>query len=213
MQTYGQFCAVARALEVLGQRWTLLVVRELLCGASRFNEIRRGIPAVPRSTLVDRLDALERAGIVERVDGAYGVTEAGAALAPLLGELAGWAHQWDRRGLTDDHLDPDVLLFDIMRRLRTDALPAERVVVGFVFTDRPVGDRRLYLHLGGSQPALCREGEPDVELRGDTATFARWWLGELPWAEAGFEVAGRLDLQRALPRWFLGYAFPAASRC
>lgn len=210
VKTYGQFCAVARALEVLGQRWTLLVVRELLCGATRFNDIRRGIRAIPRSTLVDRLDALERAEVVARVDGGYRLTEAGLALAPLLGELAGWAHRWDRRGLTDDHLDPDALLHDIRRRLRDDALPSERVVVGFVFTDRRAGDRRLYLHLGGNQPALCREGDPDIELRADTATFARWWLGELSWAEAAIEVRGRRDLERALPRWFLGYVFPAA---
>jgi DNA-binding HxlR family transcriptional regulator len=209
MQTYGQFCAVARALEVLGQRWTLLVVRELMCGATRFNDIRQGLPSIPRSTLVDRLGALERAEVVARVDGGYELTEAGRGLVPVIGELARWAHRWDRRGLTDDHLDPEALLHDIRRRLREAVLPAERVVVGFVFTDRPATDRHLYLHLGGHEPALCREGHPDIEVRGDTRTLTRWWLGELPWAEASFEVRGRRDLERALPTWFLGYAFPA----
>jgi DNA-binding HxlR family transcriptional regulator len=213
---YGQFCAVARALEVLGQRWTLLVVRELLCGATRFTEIRRGIPLIPRSTLIGRLTELERAGVVARTTEGYALTDAGRALSPVLGGLAGWAHAWDRRGLTDSHLDPETLLWDIRRRLRPEALPAQRTVVGFVFTDRPAADSRLWLHLGGGEPALCRSGagfDADLEVHGDTRPITRWWLGELRWpdllAAGAVRVTGPRDLQRAFPRWFAGYAFPA----
>jgi DNA-binding HxlR family transcriptional regulator len=219
VDTYGQFCAVARALEVLGQRWTLLVVRELLSGARRFTDIRRGIPAIPRSTLADRLDTLERAGIVARADdGGYEPTETAVALGPVLASLATWAHAWDRRGLTDEHLDPDVLLWDMQRRLDPAALPATRVVVEFAFEDRRPGDNRLWLHVGGGTgPYLCRHSEGfdvDVAVASDTRTLSRWWLGELRWADAvrdgRLRVTGPPRLERALPRWFLGYPFPAA---
>jgi len=220
MESFGQFCPVARSLEVLGARWTLLVVRELLCGSTRFNEIRAGIPLIPRSTLVDRLGSLERAGLLTRAPGErgeYRLTDAGAALAPVLEQLAQWAHHWDRRGLTDDHLDPEVLIWDLHRRLRTEALPDRRVVIAFAFTDRARDDNRLFLHLGGGAPALCRHGEgfePDLEVRGDTRTIIRWWLGELSWPEArrtGISMTGPRDLQRRFHDWFLGYAFPATA--
>ena len=221
MESFGQFCAVARGLEVLGQRWTLLVVRELLCGSTRFNEIRNGIPLIPRSTLVDRLGSLERAGILTRTAGErgeYHLTDAGLALAPVLEQLAQWAHGWDRRGLTDEHLDPEVLIWDLHRRLRTESLPDRRVVIAFVFSDRPADDRRLFLHLGGGAPALCRHGEgfePDLEVHGDTAALTRWWLGEVTWAEARragrITMTGPRDLQRRFPDWFLGYVFPASA--
>jgi len=220
MQTYGQFCAVARGLEVIGQRWTLLVVRELLCGSSRFNEIRRGVPAIPRSTLVERLAALERAGLVVHhpdTDGSYVLTDAGRALAPVMAGIAAWAHQWDRRGLTEEHLDPDALLWDIRRRLDETTLPSRRIVIRFTFTDRPAADRRLYLHLGGNEPALCRDESgfvPDLEVHGTTETLARWWLGEISWRQAlaqGLELSGPSAMRRGFPTWFAGYVFPATS--
>ena len=223
--SYGQFCAVARALEVLGQRWTLLVVREVLSGSTRFNDIRRGIPLIPRSTLVDRLAALERADVLRRTgDGAgYELTEAGLALAPVLASLAQWAHGWDRRGLEPQHLDPEVLLWDIQRRLDPDTLPTRRTVVEFVVRGRGRGRRgstqRLWLHVERGRPAeLCRHSEgfeADAVVEADAETLARWWLGELRWADArrsgALTVTAPPALERALPKWFLGYAFPPAA--
>ena len=105
MTGYGQFCAVARAHEAIGGRWTLLVVRELLCGSRRFNEIRRGIPRISRSMLSERLQALVHYGAVERTEGAQGpeyvLTGAGGELAQLVGALGAWASAgcrgWPRR--------------------------------------------------------------------------------------------------------------------
>src|SRR3954464_11711367 len=98
MPTYGQFCSVARAHEVLGGRWTLLVVRELLCGSSRFNDIRRGIPRISRTMLSERLQELTLAGAVARIDGAHGpeyrLTDAGRELADIVGALARWGQRW-----------------------------------------------------------------------------------------------------------------------
>lgn len=132
---------MARALEVLGERWTLLIVRELMCGSTGYNQIRRGIPAIPRDTLTKRLRALERADIVIKhvspAKSSYLLTEAGEALGPLLASLAGWSLKWDNRGLLPEHLDPEALLWDIQRRIDPEAAPEGRVVVEFTLTDRP----------------------------------------------------------------------------
>src|SRR5215472_17229119 len=111
MMGYGQFCAVARALDVLGERWALLVVRELLLGASSFTEIRRGLPRIPRATLSARLRSLRAAGIVS----GYRLTSAGTALGPVVQELARWAMTTESAALTDDDLDTSALTWDMRR--------------------------------------------------------------------------------------------------
>src|SRR5687768_14769930 len=109
MTAYGQFCAVARAHEVLGGRWTLLVVRELLCGSRRFNDIRRGIPRISRTMLSERLQALTFAGAVVRTDGDRGpeyiLTEGGTELAMLVSAFGTWGQRWLTRQAADEDLD------------------------------------------------------------------------------------------------------------
>ena len=109
MANYGQFCSIARAHEVLGGRWTLLIVREILCGSQRFNDIRRGIPRISRTVLSERLQALLFAGAITRVDGAHGpeyaLTEAGRELAILVGALGAWGQRWLKREAKDEDLD------------------------------------------------------------------------------------------------------------
>src|SRR4051794_9741267 len=112
MTGYGQFCAVARALEVLGERWTLLIVRELMLGATTFTEIRRGLPRIPRATLAARLRSLRRAEILEDTAGDYRLTETGLALAPVVRELARWATTTEGAALTADDLDTAALTWD-----------------------------------------------------------------------------------------------------
>lgn len=127
MASYGQFCSVARAHEVLGGRWTLLVVRELLCGASRFNDIRRGIPRISRTMLSERLQELTFAGAVTRVDGAHGpeyvLTDAGQELAHLVGALGAWGQRWLPRSARDEDNDLEPLLLDMQRRVRFCGAP------------------------------------------------------------------------------------------
>jgi DNA-binding HxlR family transcriptional regulator len=109
MTGYGQFCAIARAHEVLGGRWSLLIVREILCGSSRFNDIRRGIPRISRTMLSERLQELVLAGAVTRKQGVqgpeYALTEAGQELAQLVGALANWGQRWLPRHAKDEDLD------------------------------------------------------------------------------------------------------------
>lgn len=205
---YGQFCAVARALEVLGERWTLLVVRELMLGSATFTDIRRGLPRIPRATLASRLRGLRAAGIVE---GQYQLTEAGMALAPVVKELARWATA--NVELTEDDLDTAALTWDMQRRVDPQALPERTVVLAIEFTDRRPSDRNFWLHLSRTGVNLCREdtGAPvDLWLTGPVEPVTRWWLGELEWPRLvrhpDVTVHGDSVLRRQMHRWFLRYA-------
>ena len=135
MTGYGQFCSIARAHEVLGGRWTLLVVRELLCGARRFNDIRRGIPRISRTMLSERLQTLIFAGAVARSDGEHGpeyaLTAAGQELASLVGALGTWGQRWLPRSAKDEDNDLEPVLVDMQRRVRFEALPKHPIVIRF----------------------------------------------------------------------------------
>src|SRR3954470_11827806 len=135
MTGYGQFCSMARAHELLGGRWTLLVVREILCGSRRFNDIRRGIPRVSRTVLSERLQALVLAGAIVRTDGPHGpeyaLTAAGQELATVVSALATWGQRWLAREPASEDLELEPLLVDMQRRVRFSALPKEPFVVRF----------------------------------------------------------------------------------
>lgn len=202
---------MARALDVLGERWTLLIVRELLLGASSFTEIRRGLPRIPRATLSARLRTLRAADII---DERCRLTEAGVALAPVVRELARWAVTTESASLTEDDLDTAALTWDMQRRIDTSALPERTVVLAIEFTDRTAPDDRYWLHLSQAEVNLCRQdiGAPvDVWLTTPTSTVTRWWLGHLSWAELlrqpGVRVHGNRTLQREMHRWFSRYLF------
>ncbi|GAA1705642.1 hypothetical protein GCM10009765_63690 [Fodinicola feengrottensis] len=214
MSGYGQFCAVARALEVLGERWTLLILRELLLGAKTFTDICRGLPRIPRATLSTRLRGLCAAGVVEHADGDYRLTETGLALAPVLRELARWAVTTDAAALTDGDLDTAALTWDMQRRVEVGALPDRTVVLAIDFTDRAATDRHFWLHLARTGVNLCRQdtGAPvDVWLAAPTAAATRWWLGDLSWAQflrqPGVRTHGDRVLQRQMHGWFSRYLF------
>ncbi len=214
MTGYGQFCAVARALEVLGQRWTLLVVRELLMGANTFSAIQRGLPRIPRATLSSRLAGLSAAGIVDTTGGGYQLSETGLALSEVIGDLARWATIADAAKLRPEHLDTAALTWDIQRRINHDALPDRVVVIELDFTDRPAVDRRYWLHLSPTRTDLCRQdtGAPiDITLTAPTQAVTRWWLGELTWSQLAAHrdvtITGDRVLRRNMDRWFQHYLF------
>lgn len=210
---YGQFCSIARALDLLGERWTLLVVRELLCGSSRFNDIQRGIPRISRTMLSLRLHALVDGGVVDkRGTGSaitYRLTDAGTELAPLVERLGVWGHRHLPRQLTRDELDPAPLLWDMHRRVRYGALPEQPIVVCIELTDRNV---RRYLLLRRTEASLCSEnpGFPELLVKTRMAVLAAWWRGDVDYARArrgGLVVEGSPKLVRAFPGWFERYAF------
>lgn len=214
MTTYGQFCSVARAHEALGGRWTLLVVRELLCGARRFNDIHRGVPRISRTMLSDRLQVLTSLGAVERLEGRQGpeyvLTPAGEDLAGLVGALAAWGQRWLPRRAEEEDLDLEPVLIDMQRRVRAEALPPAPLVVRFEIDGRRP-DR--FMLLKGGEAALCTRnpGFPEpLCVRTRLSALAAWWRGDVDFREAqrlGLTLEGPRELARAFPDWFLRYRF------
>lgn len=217
MDGYGQFCSVARAVELLGPRWSLLVVRELLCGATRFNDIQRGIPRISKTMLSQRLRELVDGGVIARSEDeqgpVYGLTPAGAELAKVVRELGVWGQRWLPRQLGPDQLDEDALLWDVQRRIEVDALPDAAVVVRFELTDLPVARRRRYLLLRRAEVSLCTSnpGFPEaVVVYSDRRTLTAWWRGDLDYRaarRAGLRVDGKRRMVSAFPTWFKRYLF------
>lgn len=192
---YGQFCPVAKASEVFANRWTPLILRELLAGMHAFNDIRRGVPLVSTAVLVTRLRELEDRGIVERRPRAggtehdYWLTPAGEAFGPVVSALNHWGLVHGRDRITPGDLDPTVLLWAWRRRVGRAALPDRRVVVQFEFSGVPANRTRfrtLWLVLERSDVEVCikNPGFPvDAVFRGDIGQFVAAYLGHVGWRE------------------------------
>jgi DNA-binding HxlR family transcriptional regulator len=165
--SYGQFCTVARGAEVLCERWTPLVVRELLCGSKRFNDLRRGVPRMSTSLLAQRLQRLEEFGIVRRVAAGkvweYGLTAAGEELRPIVMALGHWGARWIGSRLRDEELDAGLLMWDIRRFACIPEFPPRPVVVQFLFRDARLGERAWWLVVEDGVADLCRD-DPGREL-------------------------------------------------
>jgi DNA-binding HxlR family transcriptional regulator len=213
MTGYGQFCSMARAHEVLGGRWTLLIVREILSGSRRFNDIRRGIPRVSRTVLSERLQALVIVGAIARTDGPHGpeyeLTKSGQELMALVSALGTWGQRWLAREPANEDLDLEPLLVDMQRRVRFTALPKEPFVVRFEVR----GHHRRFMLLKKTEASLCHRnpGFPEpVCVRGPLAALIAWWRGDVSFLEAqrmGLVIDGPKTFTRAFPKWFNLYPF------
>jgi DNA-binding HxlR family transcriptional regulator len=226
MSGYGQFCPVAKASEVLAARWTPLVVRELLCGSHRFNELQRGVPLMSRSLLAKRLRDLELAGVIERRpsgDGRgseYHLTEAGEELRPIIMGLGEWGQRWARSKVSRADLDPRLLMWDMQRNIETEALPPHRVVVRFRFTDVGPGLPRVtWLILDGDQADVCYKDpgfEVDLVVAGRLRALVAVWMGDSSMSAVirarELLVEGPQDLVRAFPGWLRRSIFASVDR-
>ncbi len=168
MIDYGQFCTVARGAEVFGERWTPLVVRELLCGSTRFNDIRRGVPRMSPTLLAQRLRKLEAIGVVERRQTGttfeYRLTAAGEELRPIVLALGHWGARWIGSRLRREQLDAGFLMWDLRRFAQIDAFPPDRrVVIHFRFSGARAGERLWWLVVEHGSADLCRD-DPGHEL-------------------------------------------------
>jgi DNA-binding HxlR family transcriptional regulator len=223
MPDYGQFCTVARGAEVFGEPWTPLVIRELLCGSRRFNDIRRGVPRMSQTLLTKRLRKLEELGIIERKRAAagweYHVTKAGEELRPIVVGLGHWGARWIGSRLKREQLDAGFLMWDIRRFARMDEFPKDkRVVIHFRFTDAPAREREWWLVVENATTDLCRDDpghEVDVVVESTVRALTEIWTGD---SEPATEIsAGKLKVAGAGPnggklwRW-LGRSLFAPSR-
>jgi DNA-binding HxlR family transcriptional regulator len=215
VKTYGQYCPIARAAEVLATRWTPLILRNLLLGATTFTEIADGAPGIPRTLLASRLRELERTGVVSRRPlphgrgSAYGLTSAGEDLRAVMLALGTWGERWME--LAPEHLDPGVVLSSWCRwYLAVEQLPAKRVVARFDFPDRTRKSNQLWMIFDGPRSEVCRTYPGYVEdlvVTAESLALAEWHLGRIEWSDAirsgRIRIAGSPRLARALPAWNL----------
>ena len=213
MKIYRQYCPVAKASEILADRWTILIVRELIGGISQFNDIARGLPGIPRSTLSDRLKRLEVHGVVLRKpSGAHGcryeLTAAGRDLKDLIHALGKWGATWAFESPQEEEIDPGLLLWRMQHRLNVDALPAERTTIAFDFRKGRKGRFWLVINEGEASVCLTDPGfDTSLQVTADLATFWQIWLGRCTLrkavAEGTVTLEGRPAHERAFPTWFL----------
>lgn len=214
---YGQFCPVAKAAEVLGDRWNPLVLRELLYGNRYFNEISRGVPLMSRALLVQRLKELEKLGIIvshEKQTGQgyeYRLTPAGEALRPIIEAMGVWAQQWGSEQISPEDLDDALLVWGMRRRINWEAVPAQKIVLQFDFRGLTKGrktQRSWWMVIEEGTVDLCQKDpgfSVDVLIAADLSAFTHIWMGYIPLnpaLQAGtvcFE--GDRELVRQLPTW------------
>src|SRR5262245_13460639 len=210
---YGQYCPVARASELLADRWTPLIVRELLADIRHFNDLDRGLPGISRGLLAERLRRLERTGVIERHPlpsgrgSEYTLTAAGRELQRVIDVLGEWGARYAFGDPRPDELDPVVLLWWMRRRVHTERLPGRRVVVQFDFRGRHRGS--YWLVMEPADVSVCPQDpgfEVDVLVSADIGAFYRVWLGRISLADALRDESVRLDgmpaAVRAFPHWF-----------
>jgi len=214
MPGYGQFCPIAQAAEVLTERWTPLVIRELaLTGSRRFNDIQRGVPLMSSSLLSKRLRELERAGIIERrpiPDGRgheYHLTQAGIELGPVVAQIGLWSERWLRRPIFEETPDTGLLMWWIRGTVKTDELPAGRSVIHFHFQGAPEKLRHFWLVLPEADLCLTDPGfGVDVTVNSDPETLTAVWVGDLDLGAAlkrrAIELEGPSHVVRTFPKWF-----------
>lgn len=224
---YGQFCPIAIAAEVLAERWTPLVIRELLCGSVRFNDLQRGVPRMSSALLARRLKELQYAGIIERRSGAsgnaeYHLTPAGRELFPVIEGMGLWAQRWLRHDHLDPgNLDPNLLMWDVRRNAANRVAHRDRrYVTAFRFSGVPANQRCYWLVFEGGAVDLCYKDpgfDVDLFVSGSLRLLTEIWLGHVTIDQAVREDRLRLDGSRrdvaAFRSWFaLSMFAPAGAR-
>jgi DNA-binding HxlR family transcriptional regulator len=212
MPGYGQFCPMAKAAEILCERWSLVVIRELTAGSRHFNDLRRGVPLMSPSLLSRRLKQLEAAGVVARVQEGrsvnYELTAAGAELKPMVEFMAGWGSKWVRRRMSADDLDAGLLMWDIRRTVDAARFPGRRVVVQFHFADAPKGKRMWWLVAENGSVDLCIEDpghKVDVLVESPLHVMTAIWMRDISFDQAvrslGVVISGDRRLCRVFGDW------------
>jgi len=202
MQTYGQYCPISRSAELLGDRWTIHIIRDLLTGTSRFNELIRGNPGLSRALLSRRLQQLVRAGVVDHDEGGeYHLTPAGRDLQPVVFGLAQWGARWTFGQPQPEELDPDLLLWWLHRRLDPSQIPGPRFTMHVTFGDHP----KQYWIVVEKEASLCLADprfEVDLTLRSTLTALYRTYLGHVSLADSHANGAIELRGSRAAVRAF-----------
>jgi DNA-binding HxlR family transcriptional regulator len=234
MRVYGQYCPVAQGSEIVGDRWTPLILREMMLGSTRFNDIERGLPGISRTLLTQRLRHLDRKGVIEIRTAAgrghdYVLTPAGADLEPVLTALGEWTVRWMLAEPDEADCDPLTLTWWLHKRIDAARLPDKRVVIEFRYAPGAVdglggpapatGRRTLWMVLDAREQNVCLKHpgfDSDVLVSTDAVSFMRVFSGLVTLGQALRDQSVVIDgppvLTRAFPTWFLWSPFHGAVR-
>ena len=222
------FCPVAMASEILCTRWTMMVLRELLLGTTRFNDLRRGMPRMSPTLLSKRLKDLEAAGILERVADAngpdlyeYRLTAAGRALKPVVDAIGDWGHHWVTTATSLAHLDVNLLMWNMRRNINTDPMPPRRSTVQIIYRDMPPAKRNWWLIIEPRKEIDLCSVDPgfdvDLYLTTDLRTMTEVWMGYGTIASAKRDnrlvVTGNRKLAESLQTWLGSSRFAKMEKC
>lgn len=213
--SYHQFCPIAMAAEILCTRWTVLILREMMVGSTRFNELRKGVPRMSPALLSKRLGELEDAGVIRREAdpntgiSEYRLTSAGKELWPVIESMGVWGQRWIESDVSLKNLDPDLLMWDMRRNLDPSPMPDSRAVIQFTYTDAP-GKRRSYWLViePGEEVDLCVKDpgfEVDLFAECDLRTMTMIWMGMTTVRRAldagDLDLHGDARLARSMQAW------------
>ena len=212
MSSYGQFCPIAKASEILSERWTILILRELGAGGESFNDLRRGMPLISPSLLSSRLKSLEHARVISRTETEkgirYALTEAGRELKPIILQMGVWGHRWARSKLTPDDLDPSMLMWDIHRTMNAEYFGPDRTVLHFEYVDFDAKFRRWWLVIQNDDVDVCMKDpghQIDLKVTTDIRTMTGVWMGDISLGQAlrdrRIRLNGDARLKRDISTW------------
>ena len=220
---YGQFCPIAKAMEVLGDRWTMLIVREVLLGATRFSDLERGLGTISTSVLSERLKDLVAADLLvrKRVPGRRGheyyPTAACRDLEPVVLALGKWGLRWAKERLSNEDYDVELLMLYLERSVKPEMLPGTQTVLRFEFSDLKVA-RRWWLVVGIEGVDVCEKDpgqDVDVYVSSTIRTMTDVWLGHRTYRDAmeaqELSILGDAALMRAVPKWLRCTTFYGSS--
>jgi DNA-binding HxlR family transcriptional regulator len=212
--SYGQFCPVAMAAEIICSRWTPLLLRELLCGSTRFNDLRRGVPRMSPTLLSKRLKELAQAGIITANAASrtgaveYKLTKAGEDLRGVVMSLGVWGQRWVESSLTLKNLDPSLLMWDMRRNLMPEPLPPRRCTVKFTYPELSANQRAWWLVIEGGEVDLCGVDpgyEVDLYVNSTLRSMTAVWMGHstlMAEIDAGnIELTGDRAIARSMHAW------------
>jgi DNA-binding HxlR family transcriptional regulator len=183
IQGYGQFCPVAMAAEILGSRWTIVLLRELIAGSRRFNDLRKGVSRMSPTLLSKRLRELEAAGIIERASPRsteYRLTEAGRDLKLVVDAFGIWGQRWMSKQVSLQNLDPFLLMLDMKRNVDPGRMPKGQAVIHLRYPELSPTRRRWWLIVEGGDVEITQEDpgvDPDLTVEGSLAAMTEIWMG------------------------------------
>lgn len=212
MKTYGQFCPLAQATQLLCERWTLIIVRELIAGSTRFNELQKGVPLMSPTLLSTRLKQLTSAGVIEhngsKGNHTYNLTQAGKELRPVVELLGAWGHRWARSDLSSGDLDAGLLMWDMRRSVDPSNFPAHRIVVQFEYPDAPPGAKNWWLVSENGEIDLCLNDhgyDIDILIKCSLKVMTEIWICEQSFNDAtkagDINIMGDPKLVNKLQDW------------